>query len=105
MPSRYAHALSVYQDTSREAWDAFQSHLGRTDARIVAVLRRRGGTTCDVVERETGLKHQTVSAQLRHMVEAGIVRDSGRRAPTQGGRPAIVWIICPPAAEHPRLFA
>lgn len=95
---RYARALAVYQDTSREAWEAFQSHLASTDRTIVQLLRSSGGLYSEAIEEQTGLKHQTVSAQLRHLCEAGIVYATGERARTRSGRKAIVWRVLTPGA-------
>lgn len=97
MVDRYSDALSAYQDTSREAWESFQAHLADTDRRIVQDIHANTGACSDEVEQRTGLKHQTVSAQIRHMVEAGVLLDSGFRTRTRSGRSAIVWTVTPPA--------
>jgi hypothetical protein len=98
---RYSAALAVYRDTSREAWEAFQQHLGAVDAKIVACIAVHGLAIAEVVEDETGLKHQTVSAQIRHMVAAGVLRDSGQVGRTLRGRKAILWQVAPPGSSTP----
>lgn len=50
------------------------------------------GATCDEIETETGLSHQTVSARVTELKRAGWVVDSGRRRPTRSGRSAAVLV-------------
>ena len=87
---RYDGARQVYQDTSREAWIHFQDYLSATDATIMHVMLTFGPLTCEQVEDLCGLKHQTASAQIRHLYRAGLLEDAGR-AKTRAGRPAITW--------------
>lgn len=89
----YGSALSIYQQTSREAWASVQSALPDVDDRIVKEIINNGGATSDAIELNTGMKHQTVSAQIRHMVEGGLLRESGRVAMTRSGRSAIIWEV------------
>jgi DNA-binding transcriptional ArsR family regulator len=89
---RYRRILALYRETSREAWDSISEFLPVVDGRIVAAIEARRGATCDEVEQVTGFAHQTVSAQIRHLYEAGLLRESEERRPTRSGRAAIVWI-------------
>lgn len=93
MPSleRYARSLSVYRETSGQAWDSVLPHLGPVDGRILSMVRSMGGATTDELEWELNLRHQTASAQVRHLTEAGWLEDSGERRLTRSGRAAIVW--------------
>jgi hypothetical protein len=88
---RYRRILAVYQATSAEAWVSIQQSLPQIDGRIVGAILARGGATSAEIEDATGLKHQTVSAQIRHMAEAGILHDTGERRLTHSQRRAIVW--------------
>lgn len=83
--------MRTYQPTSAEAWASVQAVLPAVDARIVAEIMRVGGATCQAVEKSTGMAHQTVSAQICHMVEGEILRKSGRREKVDSGRSAAVW--------------
>ena len=85
----------VHQATSREAWRSVQAHLGPMDARIVATIHARGMATADAIEVVTGLKHQTVSAQITHLRDAGVIVDSGTKGRTRSGRAAIQWQLVP----------
>lgn len=96
-PTRYARALAIYRETSRDAWMSFEPYVAATDARILHVIRD-GGATAEEVEAATGLRHQTVSAQIRHMVEGGLLVGSDERRPTRSGRGATVWQL---AAHDP----
>jgi len=92
---RYAKALALYRDTSRQAFTSVLAALPSIDARIVSVIERRSGATCAEIEDATAVKHQTVSAQVRHMVEAGLVADSGTTRKNANGRACIVWALAP----------
>jgi hypothetical protein len=99
---RYERFLEIYQETSAEAWESVQTLLPVVDAKILAVLRESPSTS-EEIERLLGMKHQTVSAQIRHMVEAGLVRDTTLRRKTKSGRSANVWEIVPPDAIAPKV--
>ena len=101
---RYRHILRAYRPTSRAAWESVQAALPAIDRRILSAIRQSQGATCDAVERLTKLTHQTVSAQVRHMVEGGLLCDSGRRDWTRSGRRAIVWHVAPYEPQGAKLF-
>jgi len=98
---RYRHVLSRYRETSRRAHASIAEHLLEVDAVIVRQIERAVGATADEIEHLTGLKHQTVSAQIRHLYEGGIVCASQDRRPTRSGRPATVWILSNEAKPAP----
>lgn len=50
-------------------------------------------STCDAVEVALEMRHQTAAARIRDLVKAGILRDSGRTAPTRSGRKAVIWEV------------
>jgi len=88
---RYRRVLESYHETSREAWESIADRLSAIDSAIVRTIEARGGATGDEVETDTGMKHQTVTGQIRHLVEGGILRDSGTWRPNQNGRRCVVW--------------
>jgi len=90
-PNRYERALAIYRETSREAWESVAALLPAVDARIVRVIEEQCGATCDEVEVATSMSHQTVSAEIRHMYEAGLLTEVGICRPTRSGRSALVW--------------
>ncbi len=92
----------------RRSGEAFQSRLRYSDdvkARIVeavetaaSAVRERSldavpGLTCDQVEVVLNLIHQTASAEIRHLVQAGLLVDSGAKRKTRTGCKATVWTI------------
>jgi predicted transcriptional regulator len=50
------------------------------------------GLLCEEVERKTGLRHQTVSARLRELVDAGLLRERSVRRQTSSGRKAAPYV-------------
>lgn len=50
------------------------------------------GLLCEEVENKTGLRHQTVSARLRELVDAGLLRERPIRRPTSSGRKAAPYV-------------
>lgn len=71
-----------------------QARLGSVLADVFELLRGAGseGLTSEEVEQALGLRHQTASARIRELVQAGRVRDSGRRRQVRSGRWARVWV-------------
>ena len=90
-------------ETSREAADAAEPHLQRWERIVLAAVRRAGaqGATCDEVETETGLSHQTASARVNALKRPDRpggpeLFAAGRKRPTRSGRKAEVYVV----AEH-----
>lgn len=83
----------IYRETSRDAWESMQDALGPIDSRIVEFIRSSGGATSDEIEVELDMKHQTVSAQIRHLNERNILTPTLFKRRTRSGRKAIVWAI------------
>lgn len=94
--TRYARALAVYRETSRQAWWAVLPYLPEVDRALVTHLGQTGGATCEELEAATGYRHQTVSAQVTHLVRAGFLTETSERRRTQSGRRAIVWALAEP---------
>ena len=85
-----------YQETSREAWKSWRDIPSDTlDGQILAVLFESKGLACWEIEQVIGNTHQAVSGNLRHLVEKGFVRDSGRKGRSESGkRTVIIWELC-----------
>ena len=88
-----------HRHTSREAYDSMAGALsGALDIRIMRQLRRHtpaGGVICEHIETALGRKHQSVSGNLRHLVEGGLAAATSNHGTTSSGRRAIKWIITP----------
>ena len=77
-----------YAETSREAWARFRKGNGElsVNGKIVRYLSERGPSTCEGIRAGIHAKHQTVSAQIRHLrdmspppiVSAGTMVEDGR---------------------------
>lgn len=80
-------------DTSAAAAESIEPLLGRLAADVRAHVRAQGarGATCDEIEEGLGLRHQTASARVRELAQAGLLKDSGERRATRSGRKAAVW--------------
>lgn len=91
--NRYTRVLATYRETSREALESVWASLPAVDADILRAIETSGGATSDEIEQRTGMKHQTVSAQVSHMASAGLLVDSGERRANGNGRKCIVWAL------------
>jgi hypothetical protein len=91
-------------DTSIDAADSIIDSINELQRTILAfILDTEGedvtGATCDEIEEELGLKHQTASARVRELSQRGLIVDSGDRRPTRSGRQAIVWVRGDPETD------
>lgn len=50
------------------------------------------GITCDEIEVELGMRHQTASARVNDLMRGNHIIDSSKRRPTRSGRKAVVWV-------------
>lgn len=94
----------AYRETSRQAWQQMvPSVMGELDRLIVAAIRDAGesGITCEEIEKKISRSHQSVSGNLRHIVERGVVTFNGGYGKTKSGRKARKWVtVCPPGGER-----
>lgn len=82
------------------SWEAAQSIMeppervrARAERAVLrAILQAPDGLTCDEIETQLNMSHQTVSARIRGLVrKGGYIVDSGKVRKTRAGRNAIVW--------------
>lgn len=86
----------AYQQTSREAWESILPVSAMLNRDIMTALSEaaqdgRGPLTCQQIEGALKREHQSVSGNLRHLVEDGLVEKSGLFSETRSGRRAIRW--------------
>jgi len=85
----------VYRQTSRAAWESMIGPGADLDRAIMGAMISRAdpgaGITCQEIETLTGRSHQSVSGNLRHLVEAGLVEPTGGFGVTSSGRRAMTW--------------
>lgn len=81
-------------DTSKAAARSIEPDSKTLRGLILAFIRGRypGGATCDEIERSMGLRHQTASARVTELRDAGYILDTGLRARTSSGRSAVAWV-------------
>jgi hypothetical protein len=90
LPKRARHAAG--SDTSSAAADSLSDGvLGELQLKVLEVIIACKGMTCDEVELNLGLRHQTASARINELVKAKYIEDSGERRDTSSGRKATVW--------------
>jgi len=80
-------------DTSEAAAESIKGFAGSLRYRILQYILSRGqeGATDDEIERFFGMRHQTVSARRRELVQQGHIETSELRRRTSSGRTATVW--------------
>jgi hypothetical protein len=90
LPPHVAHS-----DTSRAAALAQLGRATREHKRIYKHVKQAGaqGKTCDEVEEELKLRHQTASARLRELTIMGKLAIDDLKRPTRTGNPAHVYRI------------
>lgn len=82
--------------TSRAAAIAILETAETRRATVYRFLRDRGesGATDEQIQQALGLPGNPCPRR-RELEIAGLVEDSGRRAPTSAGKMAVIWILSP----------
>lgn len=89
-PCRIRHGGA---DTSVQAWCDAEKNRQSIQNQIAQLIFAAGvyGMTCEEVENETGIKHQTASARISDLNHAGRIYDTGDRRNTESGSKARVY--------------
>jgi hypothetical protein len=77
-------------DTSLAAYESLRDQLPSLRDIIHAEIILENAT-CDEIEELYTLRHQTASARIRELVQAGKIYDTGLRRDTRSGRKARVY--------------
>lgn len=80
-------------DTRYQAHEAIKPHKTLLQAMVTKALITHGPCTCDRLEVVLEMSHQTVSARVSELRNAGVIEDTGKRARTRLGRTAVVWRV------------
>ena len=82
------------QGTSTDAFAGIQDKIGFLRGECYRQIKRAGkvGMTCDEVEVETNMLHQTAGPRIKELRDRGLIEDSGKKRPTRSGAKAIVWV-------------
>lgn len=84
--------VEVIQRTTSQ--DAYQSvDVTHLRGKVLAMLKRLQGATCDEAQTLLGLTHQSCSPCFTWLSKDGQIYDSGQRRVTRSGRKAIVWRV------------
>lgn len=85
----------MYRETSRLAWRSFVPLSATLDRDIMVALVNAGdeGLICQEIEARIGRSHQSVSGNLRHLAERGLVRHNGKHGLTTSNRRAMKWVV------------
>jgi hypothetical protein len=82
-------------DARAESAAAIAAVSGEMRNEVLTFIRQAGhaGRTDEEVSLQLEMKLDTARARRCELRDAGLVKDSGRRRPTQAGRNAVVWIL------------
>lgn len=88
-------------ETRRDAYRAISPHAPNMREQVFAFIQESGGATCDEVEVALGMRHQTASARLNELANAGRVYASDVRRATRSGMDAAVYMVgvAPPSPQ------
>jgi len=88
---------------SNEAFESI-ADVSLLQRKVLEFVVDRGphGATCDEVEQDLGLLHQTASARVSELYGKGYLQDSQRTRLTRSGRKAIVWLSVYPKPGDPQ---
>lgn len=82
-----------HSDTSYQASKSIAPQVGKIALQVYEQINCWIGATCDEIEANTGLSHQTASARMRELALMGRIRKAGERRKTRSGRNAEVWEV------------
>ena len=81
----------IQRTTSQDAYLSVDvTHLR---GKVLAMLKRLQGATCDEAQTLLGMTHQSCSPCFTWLSKDGQIYDSGQRRVTRSGRKAIVWRV------------
>jgi len=82
----------AHSETSRTAAEGMRSTAVTDRELVLRLLKGKlGGMTDEEIQRKLKLNPSTERPRRIELVQAGKVRDSGRRRNTASGRPAAIW--------------
>lgn len=79
--------------TSEEAFQSIKPSRAKVQTTVLNAVRAAAawGRTCDELEINLKLSHQTASARVHELMKAGLIIAKDRRM-TRSGRKATVWV-------------
>lgn len=88
----FAYARLTDPETSHEAAQAIEPHLGRLESIVLAAIRQApDGMTIDELAAATGLDKVTVSPRIKPLCKKGFIYTNGDRRPGRSGKSGLIW--------------
>jgi predicted ArsR family transcriptional regulator len=87
-------SAAAERQTSAEARGSLERDLPRLRRMVLGAIRQAGGwgLSADQVAARLGVSPLSTRPRCTELVQAGRIRDSGRRTRNDSGRQAIVWV-------------
>lgn len=85
-------------DESETSYEAAKDIAPRAESlrqRVLASLREEGPASSTQLAKRLEEPFDSVQPRTSELKRAGLIEDSGERAPTQYGKPSIVWRMVP----------
>jgi hypothetical protein len=90
----YQPPAQRHSETSKAAAEAIKSRVEIDRARILAEIKRLGliGRTDCELQEQLGMNGSSQRPRRIELVDAGLVKDSGRTRKSASGRACVVWV-------------
>ena len=88
----FAYARRTDPETSHEAAQAIEPHLGRLESIVLTAIRQApDGMTIDELAAATGLDKVTVSPRMKPLVRKGLIQTDGTKRKGRTRASGLVW--------------
>ena len=78
-------------DTSLDSWRRLQPTIQTKRVQVLEAISFSSGITCSDVEQRTGLRHQTVSARIKELLDSGEIEVIGTYEDTETNRTVRIY--------------
>ena len=85
------HVVGIDRVTRTVARQQIKPQINGLQSKVLTAIELAGGLTDEQCQRQLSMPANTQRARRVELTDAGYVKDSGRRRPTESGRKAIVW--------------
>lgn len=91
----YQPPAQRHSETSQAAAEAIKSRVAIYRDRILAEIKRSGalGRTDGELQEQLNMNGSTQRPRRIELVDAGLVKDSGRTRKSASGRACVVWVV------------
>lgn len=90
----YQPPAQRHSETSQAAAEAIKPRVEIDRARILAEIKRSGvlGRTDGELQEQLGMNGSSQRPRRIELLDAGLIRDSGRTRKSASGRQCVVWV-------------